>query len=112
MKATLVLRRRETLPGGIVIEMVIWQLPRRAAARAPVGAQHFTRAGSSPRAHGFKYRLQAHRGGRTLVRYDNETGKGDHRHYRRREEPYAFAGMERLIEDFIADVERLGGVHE
>ena len=96
MKATLVLWRRETLPGGIAIEMVIWQLPTRSAARA----------------HGFKYRLQAHRGGRTLVRYDNETGKGNHRHYGRREEPYAFAGMERLIEDFIADVERLGGVHE
>ena len=100
MKATLVLRRRETLPGGIAIEMVIWQLP--APAHALVGT----------RQHGFKYRLQAHRGGRTLVRYDNETGKGDHRHYGRREEPYAFAGMARLIEDFIADVERLGGVHE
>ena len=96
MKATLVLRRRETLPGGIAIEMVIWQLP------APVAA----------RAHGFKYRLQADRGGRTLVRYDNEAGKGDHRHLGRREEPYGFAGMERLIEDFIADVERLGGVHD
>ena len=100
MKATLVLRRRETLPGGIAIEMVIWQLPAHS-----VRAQRLTRA------HDFKYRLQAHRGGRTLVRYDNETGKGDHRHYGRREEPYAFAGMERLIEDFIADVERLGGVH-
>ena len=112
MKATLVLWRRETLPGGIAIEMVIWQLPIRTAARAPIGAQHLTRAGLSPRVHGFKYRLQAHRGGRTLVRYDNETGKGDHRHSGRREEPYAFAGMERMIEDFIDDVERLGGVHE
>jgi hypothetical protein len=45
------------------------------------------------------------------VRYDNEAGRGDHRHYGRREERYAFAGMERLIEDFIADVERLGGGH-
>ena len=96
MRATLVLRRRESLPGGIVIEMVIWQLPAPTAGRS----------------HGFKYRLQAHRGGRTLVRYDNEAGKGDHRYYGRREKPYAFAGMERLIEDFIADVERLGGVHD
>jgi hypothetical protein len=101
MKATLVLRRRDMLPGGIVIEMVIWQLPVRSTGRE----------------HGFKYRLQAHRSGRTLVRYDNETGKGDHRHYGQREEPYQFASMERLIEDFIADVERLsgerlGGVHD
>lgn len=95
MKATLVLRRRETLPDAIVIEMVIWQLP----------------VDTSDRPHRFKYRLQAHRGGRTLVRYDNEAGKGDHRHYGRREQPYAFIGMERLIEDFIADVERLGGKH-
>lgn len=95
MKAVLVLRRREMLAGGIAVEMVIWQLP----------------APTSERPHGFKYRLQAHRAGRTLVRYDNETGKGDHRHYGRREERYAFAGMERLIEDFIADVERLGGGH-
>ncbi|MGH8524670.1 MAG: toxin-antitoxin system TumE family protein, partial [Gammaproteobacteria bacterium] len=28
-----------------------------------------------------KYRLYCGRGGRCLVRYDNETGKGDHRHY-------------------------------
>lgn len=95
MKATLALRRRETLPGGVVIEMVIWQLPVSTAERP----------------HGLKYRLQAHRGGRTLVRYDNEAGKGDHRHCGRRAERYVFAGMERLIEDFIADVERLGGRH-
>ena len=64
MKATLVLRRREVLPGGL-----------------------------------------------TLVRYDNETGKGDHKHYGRKEERYAFVSMERLIEDFIADIERLGDGH-
>jgi hypothetical protein len=55
--------------------------------------------------------LQARRGRRTLVRYDNETGKGDHRHYGRREEKYVFVSMQRLIEDFIADVERLGSDH-
>lgn len=60
MKATLVLRRREVLPGGLTVEMVIWQLS----------------ASTAERPHGLKYRLQAHRGGRTLVRYDNETGKG------------------------------------
>lgn len=47
----------------------------------------------------------------TLVRYDNETGKGDHQHYGRKEERYAFVSMERLIEDFIADIERLGDGH-
>ena len=95
MGAALILNRRETLPGGIELEMVIWRLP----------------APSAERPHGLKYRLQAHRAGRTLVRYDNETGKGDHRHYGRSEERYEFESMEQLIEDFIADVERLGGNH-
>lgn len=58
-----------------------------------------------------KYRLQAHREGRTLARYDNETGKGDHRRFGLREERYGFESMTRLIEDFIADVERLRSLH-
>ena len=95
MKATLVLRRREVLPGGLMVEMVIWQLS----------------APSADRPHGLKYRLQAYRGGRTLVRYDNEAGKGDHRHHGRKEERYSFVNMEQLIEDFIADVERLGAAN-
>lgn len=95
MKATLVLRRRDLLPGGLTVEMVIWQLS----------------APTADRPHGLKYRLQAHRSGRTLIRYDNETGKGDHRHYGRQEERYVLVSMKRLIEDFIADVERLGGGH-
>jgi hypothetical protein len=93
MEATLVLRRREVLPNGIVLDMVIWQLPKP----------------TKDRPHG--HRLQAHRGGRTLVRYDNETGKGDHRHVRREQARYAFVSMARLIEDFIADVEQLGARH-
>jgi hypothetical protein len=95
MKATLLLRRRDVLADGIVVEMVIWRLPRQTADRP----------------HGLKYRLQAHKAGLTLVRYDNEAGKGDHRHYGRRETVYAFTDMETLIEDFIRDVERLGGQH-
>ncbi len=52
-------------------------------------------------------RFYAGRDGYCLVRYDNERGKGDHRHYGEREEPYSFRSLEQLIEDFIADVERL-----
>ena len=58
-----------------------------------------------------KYRRQAHRAGRTLVRYDNETGKRDHRRYGRSEERYKFESMAQLIEDFIADGEQLEGRH-
>lgn len=41
--------------------------------------------------------------------YDNERGKGDHRHIEGREEAYAFTSVEQLIEDFLADVRRLRG---
>ncbi|WP_407081004.1 toxin-antitoxin system TumE family protein [Leptospirillum ferrooxidans] len=41
-----------------------------------------------------------------MVGYDNEKGKGDHRHYRDREEPYVFRTVDRLIEDFNTDVKR------
>jgi hypothetical protein len=45
--------------------------------------------------------------GLCLVRYDNERGKGDHGNVGDLETPYAFTTLERLIEDFIADVMRL-----
>jgi hypothetical protein len=40
----------------------------------------------------------------TRVRYDNEAGKGDHRHIGRREEPYEFVDLETLIHDFRAAI--------
>lgn len=93
MNATLVAKRKETLPSGVTVEIAIWRLP----------------APTPDRLHGFKYRLWAGRAGTTLVRYDNERGKGDHRHERGREFSYRFSSLARLIEDFLADVERLGG---
>jgi len=41
-----------------------------------------------------------------IIGYDNETGKGDHRHYRDREETYRFTNYETLIRDFMNDVRR------
>lgn len=43
------------------------------------------------------------------MRYDNEAGKGDHRHYGGREESYQFASFDQLLDDFYADVARLTG---
>jgi hypothetical protein len=62
---------------GVTVEMVIWHLSAKSAARP----------------HGLKYRLYCGRGERCLVRYDNETGKGDHRHYARLEERYHFESI-------------------
>jgi hypothetical protein len=42
--------------------------------------------------------------GERLIGYDNEAGKGDHRHYGDRETPYRFTTPERLIADFLADL--------
>jgi hypothetical protein len=40
-----------------------------------------------------------------VLRYDNEAGKGDHRHVGRREQAYDFTGPDRLLADFWRDVE-------
>ena len=60
-------------------------------------------------AHGLKYSLFYGYPGQRLVGYDNERGKGDHRHIDGREEPYAFTTVEALIADFVADVRKLRG---
>jgi len=91
MKAALIYDQTETRANGVKLEMVIWQLP----------------AATADRPHGIKYRLWAGRDGQTLVRYDNERCKGDHKHLGAVEMPYVWRGMSQLVADFIADVEAL-----
>jgi hypothetical protein len=79
--------------GDVTVDMVLWALPEATPDRP----------------HGLKYRLWCGRGAKCLVRYDNETGKGDHRHYGEQEEPYAFQTVEKLILDFQRDCGRLAG---
>lgn len=90
MKAVPLLRRRVVVAADAFVEAVIWQVPR------PV----------PPSVHGFKYRLAYVVGGRCVVRYDNERGKGDHRHTETAEEAYEFSTPDRLMDDFQADIER------
>jgi len=59
--------------------------------------------------HRLKYSLFYGWPGRRLVDYDNERGKGDHRHVQGTEAAYAFSTPEQLIEDFMADVRRSRG---
>lgn len=59
-----------------------------------------------PSTHGFKYRLAYVVGGRCVVRYDNERGKGDHRHTGTTEEDYEFSTPDQLMADFEADITR------
>ena len=88
MKAVLLHRERLDLDDGSVVEMVLWHLPEPVA-----GCRHR-----------FKYRLYFGRPGSRLVLYDNERGKGDHRHRRQTETPYEFTSVDQLMQDFLADV--------
>src|SRR5688572_29394770 len=95
-KATLLLHEKVVLPDESIMEIVLWRLPQPTPERP----------------HGLKYRLYYGRHGVCLVRYDNETGKGDHRHIRGRETPYEFKSVEQLRSDFERDVNATGGKHE
>jgi hypothetical protein len=54
--------------------------------------------------HRFKYRFYFGRAdGTSIVRYDNERGKGDHRHVDGSEERYLFVSLQQLFNDFNAD---------
>jgi len=89
MKAALIFRLKHRSDDGFITEMVIWSVPLKIP-------------GSS---HRFKYRLYFGKGGKRLVGYDNERGKGDHRHVSTEELPYRFTSPEQLIADFMADVD-------
>ena len=97
MKAELITRFRDIAEDGTGLEMVVWRVPD------PV----------PPSEHRFKYRLvyvvAALVAGRRVVGFDNERGKGDHRHLGATEAPYAFTTLARLLTDFQHDVERWSG---
>jgi hypothetical protein len=38
------------------------------------------------------------------VRYDNERGKGDHRHFGEEESGYVFTSVDQLLDDFERDI--------
>ncbi len=89
MKAELIFKRKLIQEDGSIIEAVIWQLPNK----------------SNERSHSLKYRLYyGDMNGNCIVRYDNERGKGDHKHIENVEMPYAFTTIEKLYRDFINDI--------
>lgn len=51
-------------------------------------------------AHTFKYRLAFIVNDVCVLRYDNEAGKGDHRHIGNRETSYTFTTIDDLLVDF------------
>jgi len=93
MKATRIFYDRMDYPDGSILEMTIWAVPMSVVGSA----------------HRLKYSLFYGRAGEKLVGYDNERGKGDHRHIKGHEEPYTFTTPEALINDFLTEVKRLRG---
>jgi len=89
MAAQLITAIKNINPDGSLLEIVIWKVPK------PV----------PPTEHGYKYRAVYVVDGVRIVGFDNERGKGDHFHIDGKELPYAFKGVDQLLEDFIAAVE-------
>jgi hypothetical protein len=59
--------------------------------------------------HRYKYRLYCGYPAEGLVGFDNERGKGDHRHVLGVETAYRFTTLEALLRDFSAEIERVIG---
>jgi len=85
---------REVNDHGDIIQVRIWRVPK-----------------SEDFPEGVKYSLvYIHVEGdsyRRVLGYDNERGKGHHKHYFGREEPVRFEGVEKLVEMFLRDVEKV-----
>jgi hypothetical protein len=85
--AVALLSTRIRIEENAFVELVIWQVPQPLR-------------GST---HRYKYRLALVVDNVCVLRYDNEAGKGDHKHVGNREEPYAFTDVERLRRDFLVE---------
>jgi hypothetical protein len=89
MKAIPLARTKEVRDDGTIVEVVIWELPEPLL----------------PSRHLFKYRLFYGMPLEERVRYDNERGKGDHRHVAGKELAYVFVSVDQLLDDFERDVQ-------
>ena len=90
MKAEFIDRYHYTFDDGMIVEVVLWRLPK------PVeGCKH-----------NYKYRLFYGAAGNRIVGYDNERPKGDHCHLDGQELPYEFSSPEQLMRDFLAQISK------
>jgi len=90
MKAVELARQRVVYSENSFAELLLWRLP------GPLPGSR----------HGFKYRLAYVVNEVCVIRYDNEAGKGDHRHWIDEEMDYQFSSLEQLLIDFRNDIAR------
>ena len=95
MRAKQIFNRRVTITKNTFAELVIWEVPK------PVPGSN----------HEYKYRMALVHYGVSVLRYDNEAGKGDHKHIGIDEQPYIFKDVDQLINDFLEDVRRWKNEH-
>lgn len=88
MKVVELLRTRIAFSETAFAELVLWRVPKPVVGSA----------------HEFKYRLAFVVDGVCAVRYDNEVGKGDHRHFNGKKSTYTFQTPDKLIADFEHDI--------
>ena len=88
MGAQLITRFKNVNPDGSILELVVWRVQESVPASK----------------HLYKYRAVYIVGGVRVLGFDNERGKGDHRHFDGEELPYDFTTVKQLVEDFIAAV--------
>jgi hypothetical protein len=93
VKARLLLDDKSVFADGSILAVRIWALPK------PV----------PPATHSYKYSLFYGYPGHRLIGFDNERGKGDHKHVRGVETAYVFLSIARLLADFRAEVEMVRG---
>ena len=89
MNAELMLSERHIVSENAFVEMVVWRIPSPLSACA----------------HDFKYRLALVFKGICVLRYDNDSGKGGHKHMGTAEKPYVFTTPHALLEDFWRDMD-------
>ena len=88
-RASLLLKERRALGEDRFVELVIWRLPKKISGSA----------------HDFKYRLAFVVDEVCVLRFDNEAGKGDHKHVGAEQMPYEFTTLAQLAADFWQAVE-------
>ena len=80
---------KDYLPGGLLREIRLYEVPR--SRTYPDGVKYSCYLGDLDT-------------GEKIIGYDIHTGKGPHRHVRGRETRYAFRGLETLLDDFAKDI--------
>jgi hypothetical protein len=89
-KAVELIRARIAVSESSFAELLLWRLPKPLEGSM----------------HEYKYRLAYVDRGECVLRYDNEIGKGDHRHFGGEENTCVFTTPEQLVADFQKDIAR------